>query len=109
MRVHRSIATTPEVIESAGMDLQLLRSCHSCWYFDTERRRFQRLPRGVDVVPEGEWASYHRLEIDTSGSFMVTLNEEDTSILRSWVHLEPCPHCHAEARTEELKLQALRR
>jgi hypothetical protein len=98
LRDHHTIASNPEAVERAGMDLRVLRSCHSTWYFDPARRRFQ-----------GEWAPYHRLEIDTSGSFMVTLNNEDTRLLRSWVHSEPCPHCQSDDRTEELKIQALPR
>ena len=109
MRDHHGMTANTEAVERAGMDLRVLRSCHSTWYFDPERRRFQRVPHGIDdVAPEGEWAPYHRLEIDTSGSFMVTLNDEDTRILRSWVHSEPCPHCQWDNdRTEELKLQAV--
>jgi hypothetical protein len=101
-------SASPEAVERAGMDLRVLHSCHSTWYFDPARRRFQRVPRGQDVVPGSGWAPYHRLEIDTSGSFMVTLNDEDTRMLRSWVHSEPCPHCHLDDRTEELRLQPLR-
>jgi hypothetical protein len=108
LRDHNAVASKPEAVERAGMDLKVLRSCHSTWYFDPERRRFQRVPHGIDVAPEGEWAPYHRLEIDTSGSFMVSLNDEETRLLRSWVHCEPCPHCQSGDRTEELKLQPLR-
>ncbi|MGH8991710.1 MAG: hypothetical protein ACRDZ7_09310 [Acidimicrobiia bacterium] len=107
MRDHHDNASEPEAVERAGMDLQVLRSCHSTWYFDPARRRFQRVPSGVDVAPEGTWVRYHRLEVDHAGSFMVTLNDEDTSMLRAWVHGEPCPHCQLEDRTEEL--QAIRR
>ncbi|MGH8971782.1 MAG: hypothetical protein ACRD0C_01070 [Acidimicrobiia bacterium] len=107
MREHPGLAS-PQPVERAGMDLQVLHSCHSTWYFDPARQRFQRVPRGLDVAPDSEWAPYHRLEIDTSGSFMVTLNDEDTRMLRSWVHSEPCPHCHLDDLTEELELQPLR-
>lgn len=107
MRDHK--ASNLEAVERAGMDLQVLRSCHSTWYFDPRRSRFQRVPRDMDVALEGDWTYYHRLEVDTSGSFLVTLNDEDTRILRSWVHSEPCPHCQQDDRTEELKLQTLRR
>ena len=106
MRHDTHISSEPEVVEQAGMDLRVLHSCHSTWYFDPVRLRFQRVPHGLDAAPEGEWAPYHRLEVDTSGSFMLTLNEEDTRILRSWVHTEPCPHCRMGERTEELKLAA---
>lgn len=104
MRDANRISSDPEAVERAGMDLRVLHSCHSTWYFDPSRRRFQRVPHGIDVAPEGEWTHYHRLEVDTSGSFMVTLNDEDTRMLRSWVHAEPCPHCRLGDRTEELKL-----
>lgn len=104
MRDSTRISSEPEAVEQAGMDLSVLHSCHSTWYFDPARRRFQRVPHGMDVAPEGEWAPYHRLEVDTSGSFLITLNDEDTRILRAWVHTEPCPHCQLGDRTEELKL-----
>jgi hypothetical protein len=106
VRDNSRISSEPEAVERAGMDLRVLHSCHSTWYFDPARRRFQRVPHGLDVAPAGEWAPYHRLEVDTSGSFMVTLNDEDTRILRSWVHTEGCPHCGLGERTEELKLAA---
>ena len=97
-------AAEPQSVERAGMNLLVLRSCHSAWYFDPSRRRFQRVPSGVDALPQGDWIRYHRLEVEESGSFMVTLNDDDTRILRSWVHSEPCPHCHLGERTEELRL-----
>lgn len=99
-----------EPMERAGMELRVLRSCHSTWYFDPDRRRFQRVPHAVDLSPQVGWTPYHRLEIDPAGSFVVMLNDDDTRMLRSWVHAEPCPHCGlGEARTEELKLSPIRR
>lgn len=107
MRDENRISADTDAVELAGMDLRVLHSCHSTWYFDPSRQRFQRAPRGIDVIPEGEWAPYHRLEVDPSGSFMITLNDDDTRMMRSWVHSEPCPHCRLGDRTEEVKLAAV--
>jgi hypothetical protein len=65
--------------------------------------------------PESEWAAYYRLEIDAStGAFAVGLTPDDTRVLRSRLHIEPCRHCAPAARDEpdhtaELSLDAIRR
>lgn len=105
MRQPTGCASAVENRELAGMDLHVLHSCHSSWYFDSQRHRFQRVPRGVEVSPQAEWADYHRLELSPTGCFVVSLNDDDTRLLRSWIHAEPCPHCESEERTQELRLQ----
>jgi hypothetical protein len=58
---------------------------------------------------ENEWTPYYRLELDAStGAFSVGLNADDTRVLRSWLHVEPCRHCSGD-QTGELSLDALRR
>jgi hypothetical protein len=56
--------------------------------FDTERKRFRRLPRGADVdapALDADWEQYFALEIDeASGAFTVTLNEDGTRLLRAF-------------------------
>lgn len=95
-----------------GSDVRVLESCHSMWIFEPERGRFRRVPRGTRLdmpSPENEWTSYYRLELDTSsGAFSVGLNPDDTRVLRSWLHVEPCRHCSAD-HTGELSLEVLRR
>lgn len=92
-------------VELAGLDLRVLESCHSIWFLDPARMRFRRVPRGSTLdISSGEWTPYHRLEVDTSGWFVVTLNGDSTRMLRSWLHVEPCPHCQSEDRTEELPI-----
>jgi hypothetical protein len=86
-------------------------SCHSRWLFDTERRRFRRVPKGpgLDLLMAAtEWRPYHELLIDPdSDSFVVVLNEAGTRMLRSWRHVEAvCPQCGAH-RTEELSVRAI--
>jgi hypothetical protein len=86
--------------ESAGAQTICLRSCHSLWIFDVEHRRFRRLPGAVsaDIAGSGDWQPFVALDIDPeSGAFRVTLNEERTRVLRSWLHDEPCRHCGAPA------------
>ena len=72
-------------------------SCHSVWFFDTERMRFRRLPRDVKAdtpALDHDWTPYYGLEIDvSSGAFLVSLNKEQTRFLRSWRHDSPCSHC----------------
>src|SRR5207302_862238 len=72
-------------------------SCHSTWLFDTERMRFRRVPIGISIdspTSESDWEPYYGLEIaPESGAFSVALNENQTRLLRSWRHTDPCPHC----------------
>jgi len=102
--------------ESAGAQTICLRSCHSLWIFDVEHRRFRRLPgaTSADIAGSGDWQRFVALDIDPeSGAFRVTLNEERTRVLRSWLHDEPCRHCGAPAadaadaaRTGEILLRS---
>ncbi|HYH51703.1 MAG TPA: hypothetical protein VEG38_19335 [Acidimicrobiia bacterium] len=93
-------------------DVRVLESCHSLWVFEPGRGRFRRVPRGtrLDMPPqENEWTPYFRLELDaSSGAFSVGLNADDTRVLRSWLHADPCRHCSSD-QTAELSLEALRR
>jgi len=109
----------PEVSTSAlgrtevgGSALRVLESCHSIWIFEPARMRFRRVPRGTRLdmpSPESDWAPYFRLEVEpSSGAFAVGLNEDDTRVLRSWLHIEPCRHCNTD-QTGELSLEAIRR
>ena len=99
-------------IEVGGVSVRVLESCHSMWVFEPERKRFRRVPRGTRLdmpSPESDWTTYHRLELEpSSGAFAVSLNEEGTRVLRSWLHSEPCRHCRAD-HTTELSLEAIRR
>ena len=100
-----------------GAELRILESCHSLWIFDPARMRFRRAPRGsrLDMPsPESDWAPYYRLEVDaTSGAFAVGLTADDTRVLRSRLHIDPCRHCAPAAvdpdQTAELSLDAIRR
>ncbi len=98
-----------EWVERAGMTLWVLHSCHSTWFLDQTRQRFQRVPRGIDVQPQAPWTPYHRLVVDPAGSFLLSLDDRDTRMLRAWFHRDPCPHCEAGSRTEELRLDRARR
>jgi len=95
-----------------GVPVRLLESCHSLWIFDPERARFRRVPRGTRLdMPsaQNEWTPYYRLELDaSSGAFSVGLNSDDTRVLRSWLHTDPCRHCSGD-HTGEISLEALRR
>jgi hypothetical protein len=103
---------TVEDVHVNGVSVRVLESCHSLWIFEPERGRFRRVPRGTRLdmpSPENEWTPYYRLELDTtSGAFSVGLNPDDTRVLRSWLHADPCRHCSAD-HTGELSLEALRR
>jgi hypothetical protein len=109
------MADRPPTVEGLclnGTSVRVLESCHSLWIFESDRGRFRRVPRGTRLdmpSPENEWTAYYRLELDTSsGAFSVGLNPDDTRVLRSWLHVEPCRHCSAD-HTGELSLEVLRR
>ena len=80
------------------MEPLVIESCHSTWVFDTERHRFRRLLKGLEVSnerPATEWRTYEALElVPGSDAFLVVLNPEGTRLLRSWRHLGPrCDNC----------------
>src|ERR1700728_997776 len=89
----------------------VLESCHSTWLFDTDRMRFRRILKGLDMdarQASTAWRPYFGLELDPlSESFVVLLNAEGTRLLRSWRHVEHCPQCGGEA-TAQLSLDELR-
>ena len=99
--------------ESAGTQTLCLRSCHSLWIFDVEHRRFRRLPGAVSAdIGSDNWEPFVALHVDPgTGAFRVTLNEDRTRVLRSWLHDEPCRHCQpagteTEAATGEILLRS---
>ena len=89
----------------------VLESCHSTWLFDTERMRFRRILKGLELDvhhASTAWRPYFGLELDpVSESFVVLLNPEGTRLLRSWRHVDHCPQCGGEATTE-LSIDELR-
>lgn len=89
----------------------VLESCHSTWVFDTQRMRFRRILKGLEMDARHTstaWRPYFGLELDPySESFVVLLNPEGTRLLRSWRHVERCPQCGGEA-TAELSVDELR-
>jgi hypothetical protein len=93
------------------MEPLVLESCHSTWLFDTERMRFRRILKGLDLDSRRattDWRPYFGLDLDpVSESFVVLLNSEGTRLLRSWRHVEHCSQCGGEA-TGELSLDELR-
>ncbi len=99
------------VSNSPDDSLFVLESCHSTWIFDTERRRFRRILKGLALDAHAattSWRAYFGLEIDPiSESFVVLLNPEGTRLLRSWRHVEHCPQCGGD-QTAELSLEELR-
>ena len=79
------------------MEPLVLESCHSTWLFDTERMRFRRVLKGLDVENHPAstgWRPYFGLDVDpVSESFVVLLNPEGTRLLRSWRHVDHCTQC----------------
>ncbi len=114
--IRREAPTDSEIdldtVEIGGMSIKILESCHSSWIFEPARSRFRRAPRGTRMDmpwPEADWTPYFRLEVAPStGAFAVGLNEDDTRVLRSWLHMEPCRHCGND-QTGEISLDAVRR
>jgi hypothetical protein len=93
------------------MEPLVLESCHSTWLFDSDRMRFRRVLKGLDLdshLASTGWRPYFGLDIDpVSESFVVLLNPEGTRLLRSWRHVDHCAQCGGEA-TGELSLDELR-
>ncbi len=75
---------------TAGGEPSMMRieTANSVWMFDTERMRFWRVPRGLDVnsfATARAWQPYFELEIDSdTGAFSVWLDEAGTRRLRSY-------------------------
>lgn len=73
-------------------DTVRIETANSVWVFEPERRRFWRVPRGLDVnspATARAWQPYFNLELDSdSGAFTVWLDEEGTRLLRSY-RLDP--------------------
>jgi hypothetical protein len=82
-----------------------IETANSIWVFETERHRFWRVPRGLDVNSPSTaraWQPYFKLEIDAqTGAFSVWLDAEGTRLLRSY-RLDPEDHADA---TSELQLE----
>lgn len=99
-------------VETTPTEVPLvLESCHSTWLFDTDRMRFRRILKGLDLDARNAstaWRPYYGLELDPlSESFVVLLNPEGTRLLRSWRHVNYCKQCGGEA-TAELSVEELR-
>jgi len=89
----------------------VLESCNSTWIFDTEKMRFRRILKGLDLdarQASTAWRPFFGLHLDPgSESFVVLLNPDGSRLLRSWRHVEHCRQCGGEA-TAELSVDELR-
>ncbi len=91
----------------------VIESCNSRWVFDSSRKRFKRIVKGIDLDPRltsTGWRPFYGIEIDEfSDSFVVHLDPQGTRLLRSWRHADDgtCPQCGEESTTE-LRLEELR-
>jgi hypothetical protein len=87
-------------------------SCHSTWVFDSERMRFRRILKGIEVDDHRvatEWRSYYGLVVgEDSEAFTVLLNPEGTRMIRSWRHTRDCPECgeHMTAELSQADIEA---
>jgi hypothetical protein len=99
--------------ESAGKDLAagargssllLLESCNSTWLFDTARKQFRRVLKGLDLDARHastNWRDYERLDLDApADGFVVVLNDKGTRCIRSWRHTDGCLHCGSDVTME---------
>jgi hypothetical protein len=97
-------------MSKAGVSVTILESCNSTWVFDTERLRFRRILKGIEVQDRAvatAWRPYATLELSAdSEAFTVLLNEEGTRMICSWRHTQDCAQCGAQATTE-LSLEAI--
>jgi hypothetical protein len=94
------------------MQIITLESCHSTWIFDTRQLRFCRILRGIAVGQNRistEWRPYWDLEIDPDGqTFMVTLNEKRSRLIRSSLHTSACG-ARSGTHTTELSIEEIGR
>ena len=91
------------------MHIITLESCHSTWIFDPRQLRFCRILRGMRRRISTEWRPYWELEIDPqSKTFVVSLNEARTRLIRSSIHTQDCVACGASPTTE-FSLDAIHR
>jgi hypothetical protein len=77
----------------------VLESCTTTWAFETERKRFARLPRGLTLTStSAEWRPYASMWFDLGArTLVVSLDEAGTQLLQSDIHNGPCPDCGTEA------------
>jgi hypothetical protein len=86
------------------MEAITLESCHSTWVFDTDRKRFRRILKHIEVAHEPvstAWRTYYDLQMDPhSESFTVLLNVEGSRLIRSWRHTGECTQCGENVTTQ---------
>lgn len=86
------------------MDAIILESCNSTWIIDTQRLRFRRILKDVEVSAHRvttEWRPYCQIVFDEHGeSFTVTLTPDGTRRIRSWRHRADCAQCGGHITTE---------
>ena len=59
-------------------------SCHSRWVFDSERRRFRRIPKGLGSDPEPvttDWRPYYLLHVDDDSAEDILKAGGDSKLL----------------------------
>jgi hypothetical protein len=94
------------------LDVIVLESCHCTWIFDSPRRRFCRILKGIEVKGGSvttAWRPYWRVQLDPeSEGFIIYLNEARTRLIRSWRHTKNCDQCGGCEATE-VSIQAIER
>ena len=80
-------------------DLVVLESCTTTWAFDTGRKRFARLPKGLTLTStSAEWRPYASMWFDLGArTLVVSLDEAGTQLLQTDIHNGPCSECGEEA------------
>jgi hypothetical protein len=82
-----------------------LESSNSIWFFEVDRMRFRRVPRGTDPTNPAlanDWQPYFGLDVEAdTGAFTVALNEDGTRRLRAVKVETPEP----DDQTRELTLR----
>jgi len=80
-------ATGVDAQPATGPETLRLESSNSIWYFEIDRMRFRRVPRGTDPnnpAVANDWQPYFGLDVEAdTGAFTVALNEDGTRRLRA--------------------------
>jgi hypothetical protein len=96
-------ATSP-ACQIGGMEPITLESCHSIWIIDTERMRFRRVLKDLEVGHRSvstAWRPYARFQFEPHGeAFTIVLTPDGSRRIRSWRHTVDCTQCGGHATTE---------
>ena len=95
-----SISDTPDRDSNehlASRDVTVVESCHSTWVFDSRRKEYRRILKGIESAQRTvstAWRPFWSLALDPDDEgFTVYLNPSRSRLIRSWQHTKDCAQC----------------